>query len=199
MKYWSLQRSDAEYKRMLSEENVPKTFAAFRSIKENHPDRFNELRTLYNEKIVDNSVKSDIMKLGSGGMELNREVKRRESNIGAFKNLEIPMQKRSVLSVARKYNISTEGLTFKIQRSEKLLALPFYGSTDYDHIGRIDLFPNAFINEEQLVRTIIHEKCHIKQLNKYGKAYAIENLDLMEKQAERFENLYYSILRKRVH
>lgn len=49
-----------------------------------------------------------------------------------------------------------------------MLSMPFYGSTDYDNIGRIDLFPSAFINEEQLVRTIIHEKCHVLQLQKYG-------------------------------
>lgn len=36
--------------------------------------------------------------------------------------------------------------------------------TDYKNIGRIDLLPNAFLNEEQLVRTLIHEKCHVMQL-----------------------------------
>ena len=108
------------------------------------------------------------------------------------------MQKRNVLRMAKKYNISTNGLTFKIQRSEKLLALPFYGSTDYNDIGRIDLFPNAFVNEEQMVRTIIHEKCHVKQLQKHGKTYTQQNIELMEKQAERFENLYYKVLRKMV-
>lgn len=142
-------------------------------------------------KYVDKSIKNDII-------NLNRAIKRRESNIGAFQNLEVPMQKRNVLRMAKKYNISTNGLTFKIQRSEKLLALPFYGSTDYNDIGRIDLFPNAFVNEEQMVRTIIHEKCHVKQLQKHGKTYTQQNIELMEKQAERFENLYYKVLRKRV-
>lgn len=142
-------------------------------------------------KYVDKSIKNDII-------NLNRAIKRRESNIGAFQNLEVPMQKRNVLRMAKKYNISTNGLTFKIQRSEKLLALPFYGSTDYNDIGRIDLFPNAFVNEEQMVRTIIHEKCHVKQLQKHGKTYTQQNIELMEKQAERFENLYYKVLRKMV-
>lgn len=143
------------------------------------------------QNVVDNGAKSGII-------GLNRSAKRRESNIGVFQNLEIPMQKREVHRVLDKYGISSKGLTLKIQRSEKLLSLPFYGATDYNNIGRIDLFPNAFTNEEQLVRTVVHEKCHVLQLKKYGKIYVQNNIELMERQAERFENLYYSILKKRV-
>ncbi|MBQ8514639.1 MAG: minor capsid protein [Ruminococcus sp.] len=132
-----------------------------------------------------------------GIMRLNRELERRDKNIGAFADLEIPMQKKHVLNLCEKYNINTKGITFKIQRSESLLALPFYGSTDYNDIGRIDLFPNAFTDEEQLIRTVIHEKCHVEQLKKYGKKYTQKHLQEMEKQAYRFENIYYIILRRR--
>lgn len=135
---------------------------------------------------------------GSGIIKLNRSINRKEENIGAFSNLEISMHKKSVMQICKKYSIDTKGLTLKIQRSEKMLSLPFYGSTDYDNIGRIDLLPNAFINEEQLVRTIIHEKCHVLQLQKYGKKYTQTHLNYMEKQAYRFENIFYTILRKRV-
>lgn len=140
-------------------------------------------------KIVDNFG-------GSGIIELNRKLDRKEVNTGAFEKLEVPMQKRSVLAICKKYSIDTKGITFKIQRSEKMLALPFYGSTDYNNIGRIDLFPNAFSSEEELTKTIIHEKCHVKQLKKYGKKYVQDNLDQMEKQAYRFESIYYNILKK---
>lgn len=116
------------------------------------------------KKQVDNSVKSDII-------ILNRTIKRRDKNLLHFSKLQIAMQKRNVLRTAEKYNVSVKGLTFKIQRSEKLLSLPYYGSTDYNNIGRIDLFPNAFSDEEQLIRTILHEKCHVKQLQKHGKQY----------------------------
>lgn len=139
---------------------------------------------------VDKSQKNGIIKL-------NRKLDRKEANTGIFEKLEVPMQKRSVLSICKKYSIDTKGITFKIQRSEKMLALPFYGSTDYDNIGRIDLFPNAFSNEEELIKTILHEKCHVKQLKKYGKRYAQDNLDKMEKQAYRFESIYYNIIKKR--
>lgn len=139
---------------------------------------------------IDKSKKSGIMKLG-------RNLERKEQNIGAFSTLTVPMQKREILNICRKYFIDTSGITFKIQRSEKLLALPFYGSTDYNNIGRIDLFPSAFSSEEELVKTILHEKCHVLQLKKHGKAYAQQNLDLMEKQAYRFERLFYSLVTKR--
>lgn len=139
---------------------------------------------------IDKSKKSGIMKLG-------RNLERKEQNIGAFSTLTVPMQKREILNICRKYSIDTSGITFKIQRSEKLLALPFYGSTDYNNIGRIDLFPSAFSSEDELVKTILHEKCHVLQLKKHGKAYAQQNLDLMEKQAYRFERLFYSLVTKR--
>lgn len=141
-------------------------------------------------RLVDKSKKSGIMKSG-------RNLERKEQNIGAFSTLTVPMQKRENLNICRKYSIDTSGITFKIQRSEKLLALPFYGSTDYNNIGRIDLFPSAFSSEEELVKTILHEKCHVLQLKKHGKAYAQQNLDLMEKQAYRFERLFYSLVTKR--
>ena len=139
---------------------------------------------------IDKSKNSGIMKSG-------RNLERKEQNIGAFSTLTVPMQKREILNICRKYSIDTSGITFKIQRSEKLLALPFYGSTDYNNIGRIDLFPSAFSSEEELVKTILHEKCHVLQLKKHGKAYAQQNLDLMEKQAYRFERLFYSLVTKR--
>ena len=79
-----------------------------------------------------------------------------------------------------------------------MLGTDFFGSTDYDNIGRIDLFPNAFIDEEQLVRTILHEKCHYKQLVKYGKKFTQENLAEMERRAYRFEKIFYRLLKKKV-
>lgn len=56
-------------------------------------------------KTVDNSGKSGIIKL-------NRKVNRKTTNIGAFANLKMPMQKRTVLSICKKYGIDTKGITF---------------------------------------------------------------------------------------
>lgn len=129
-------------------------------------------------------------------INMNRNAQRKEFNTGSFSNLKIPMQKRAVKEVARKYGIDISGLTIKIQRSEKLISLPIAGSTDYKYIGRIDLFPNAFIDEEQLVRTIVHEKCHVEQLRKYGVKYCHEHLNEMEKEAYKVEEEWFANLKK---
>lgn len=145
----------------------------------------------WRKKYVENAAENDIM-------ELQRKAERKTANTGSFAELQIPLQKREVLRLAKQYGVDMRGITVKIQRSEKLLALPLTGSTDYKNIGRIDLFPRAFENEEQLMRTLIHEKCHIKQLKKHGAAYAQKNLDQMERQAYRFESFWYQKLRKKV-
>ena len=164
-------------------------------------DRFREQVLGFNrstaQKAVHAAKKSGLTSGGKDGI-IKESMNRRNKNIGEFSELKIPMQKKAILNVCKKYNVETSGLRFKIQRDEKMLSMPFYGSTDYDDIGRIDLFPNAFTDEEQLIRTIIHEKCHVKQLKKHGKKYAQEHLQEMEKQAYRLESLYYHILKKRV-
>lgn len=143
------------------------------------------------EEYVENSAKN-------GTMVLERNAQRKEQNYGAFGNLEITMQKRKVKEIAEKYGIDLSGITIKIQRSESMLGIPMTGSTDYKNIGRIDLFPNAFKNEEELVRTLIHEKCHVKQLQKHGVKYVQENLNAMEKEAYAFEEFWYKYLKKKV-
>lgn len=152
-------------------------------------------RNVHNKKLYNKSA-IDERKLYNK-IAIQRMFDRRELNIGAFLNLKIPMQKRKVIELANKYGINIKGLTIKIQRNEKLLSLPVTGSTDYKSIGRIDLFPNAFIDEEQLVRTLIHEKCHVNQLKKYGFKYVQDNLSDMEKEAYATEEIeYQKILKK---
>lgn len=59
------------------------------------------------------------------------------------------MQKINVREVSGNYGVGLSGISIKIQRSKILLALLIIMcSTDYKHIGRIDLFLNAFTNEE---------------------------------------------------
>ena len=124
--------------------------------------------------------------------------KRRVQNVGSFEKLEIPMQKRAVERLAKKYGVKIDDLSIRIQREEAMLEMPFLGSTDYDNIGRIDLFPNAFTDEETILRTIIHERCHVLQLRKYGKKYTQEHINEMEDMAYKFEDFWYNVVRKRV-
>ena len=127
------------------------------------------------------------------------ELQRPASNRGAFFHLEVPMQLKSVKQICRKYGVDISGLRIKIQRSEDLLRADFAGMTAYEDIGRIDLTPHAFADKEQLLRTIIHEGCHVKQLKKYGRQYAQENVMQMEKVAKRYENFFIKIVKRRAH
>ena len=108
------------------------------------------------------------------------------------------MQKRAVEQICRKYGVDIAGLTIKIQRSEELLRYPYAGSAAPEDVGRIDLLPRAFANEEQLLRTVIHEGCHVKQFKKYGSIYVQENRIPMERVAERYEDFFLKIVIKRV-
>ena len=150
----------------------------------------------WKESLVDGKTQDLTVVSSNDTMTMNRNMQRKENNTGAFANLTIPMQKRAVKQIASDYGIDLSGLTVKIQRSEKLLSLPMTGSTDYKHIGRIDLFPNAFIDEEQLVRTLVHEKCHVDQLKKYGFKYVQEHLNEMEAEAYFVEETWFKNRKK---
>lgn len=127
----------------------------------------------------------------------NTIMNRRDSNSGVFKDLKITMQKQAVVKICRAYGVDISDLKIKIQRSEELLKYFYAGSADPKYIGRIDSFPNAFNDVEQLLRTVIHEGCHVKQFKKYGAAYVQENRLAMERVAERYENFFFSLITKR--
>ena len=130
------------------------------------------------------------------GIRLEKSMERRKANAGEFAELEIPLQKRAVERVCRKYDVDISGLIIKIQRGEDCLRSYVAGATDYNHIGRIDILPIAFKDEEQLVRTVLHERVHVKQLLKYGKSYVQENITYMERVAERCEELFWRMKRR---
>lgn len=149
---------------------------------------FEEFRKKYMPVSIANSENSGII--------LARNLDRKSSNTGVFSNLGVTMQKKEVKRICEEYGFDVKGLTFKIQRSEHLLNSSYYGSTDYDNIGRIDLFPNAFQDEEELIKTIIHEKCHVEQLKRYGKKYCLEHLADMEAEAYQTEEEIFKKLTK---
>lgn len=150
-------------------------------------------RELVKEQVVKNK---SVENSENSGIILARNLDRKSSNTGVFSNLGVTMQKKEVKRICEEYGFDVKGLTFKIQRSEHLLNSSYYGSTDYDNIGRIDLFPNAFQDEEELIKTIIHEKCHVEQLKRYGKKYCLEHLADMEAEAYQTEEEIFKKLTK---
>ena len=118
-------------------------------------------------------------------------------NQGAFSHLEVSLQLRAVKQLCRKYGVDISDLKIKIQREEDWLRSFYMGAADPKDIGRVDLFPNTFVNEEQLLRTVIHEGCHVKQFKKYGSVYVQEHRKTMEDVAERYEDFFFRIVKRR--
>ena len=111
-------------------------------------------------------------------------------NVPAQSELKIPLKKLAVVQICREYGVDISG------REESLLKYGYAGSAAPEDIGRIDLFPNAFADEEQLLRTVIHEGCHVRQFKKYGGSYVQENRRKMEEVAERYENFFFNLKRR---
>ncbi|WP_296399984.1 hypothetical protein [Acidaminococcus timonensis] len=124
---------------------------------------------------------------------LYRLLNRKKNNIENFSGLDVLMTMKSVKALCRKYNLKTHGIIYKIQRDRGLVRKKYYGSADPRNIGRIDLFPLAFSNETELLRTIIHENCHVMQFKKYGSVYVQDHRVEMEKVAYRFEAFFFKI------
>ena len=133
----------------------------------------------------------------SGG-KLYRGLERKGKNTGEFSALEVPIKKKEVFKICNKYGVDTSGLVIKIQYDEDYIGLPLTGDADTKRIGRIDLFPAAFSSEEELIRTVIHEKCHVMQFKKYGTDYVENNRYHMELQASYYEKMTYNYLKKRL-
>jgi len=115
---------------------------------------------------------------------------RKTANTGDFAHLPIPMQIREVRRIAEKYGIDLSDVKIVIDRDvEKLKdTFPWTGGADYFSIGRINLYPKAFISEEEVGRTIVHEKAHVQQFKEYGTVYVQENKDFFEDEAQKLED-----------
>lgn len=101
----------------------------------------------YHPELVDKFLGSGIIKSENNILARKDELARKENNQGIFSELSVPMQKRSLTRLAKKYDIDTEGLIFKVQRDGNLVGTEFLASTDPDNIGRIDFYPSAFKDE----------------------------------------------------
>jgi len=76
------------------------------------------------------------------------------------------MQMRYVNQAARDGGIWLRGVRVRIIRDPSLVGTNLYGYTHPD--GSIELYPDAFTNTEQLVKTIGHERTHTMQIDLYG-------------------------------
>lgn len=115
---------------------------------------------------------------------------RRTSNIGRFTPLLEPMQLRHVRRVAREAGIGLDGIRIKIVRDSDLIGRNIFGYTPPG--GRaIHLYPDAFSNREQLVRTLGHERTHVFQEGLYGTPTDSIRLREFERAASQIEDSFW--------
>ena len=127
------------------------------------------------------------------GWQLKKSGKRwKQKHTDFFKVL---MKMKSVKEICRKYDLKTHEISYKIQLDKGSIRGGYYGSSDPSYIGRVDLFPNAFRDEDELLKTIIHENCHVLQFKKYGSIYVQHHMDRMEVVARRFESFFFYVKR----
>jgi RHS repeat-associated protein len=95
----------------------------------------------------------------------------------------LPMTMECVCRVAEKYGIEISDLNIRIDKAKA----GFYGSTAPNH--RVTLTRDAFRSEEQLARTLVHERKHVEDLRNgapYPPDYDAGNI--WETEARAFEN-----------
>ena len=149
-------------------------------------DRKNDKSMKWKEKHVDGRSINDII-------NNNNVMYRKTNNTGAFKDLSEPMQLRHVKFVAEKYGIDLEGIDIRIERDETLIGMGIFGSANPKYLkkGRIHLFPDAFQSEDELAKTIFHEKVHIEQFYNYGYDTVVNDRKKYENEARELEKSYF--------
>jgi len=125
-------------------------------------------------------------------MDLNRQSK----NTGAFADLPERMSKKHIRSLAKGYGVSLDGIRLNIDTNQDLLRIGLTGRVDPEHIGGITFFPNAFRSREELLRTLFHEKVHVKQFKEFGVEYVQNNRAHFEELAYAEENEFIEELKK---
>jgi len=130
-------------------------------------------------------------RIGTSAVSISTSVAkpafRRTANIGAFSSLTVPMQKRYVKRYAREGGIGLQGVRIKINRQNDLIRSDFIGSASGN---TITLYPNAFKNPEELIRTLGHERTHIMQYRLYGQSNVTNNVGIFEEAAYGIEDSF---------
>ena len=124
----------------------------------------------------------------SNDISYNKYRKNRNIQIG-LKEYTEPMQLRHVKSVLSDMGIDFEKAKIHIIRDVELAGTGYYGWTN-PNMKEIQLYPDAFISREELVKTLGHERVHFEQLKLFGPAKNNEELLYLEK-GPRFSEEYW--------
>lgn len=116
---------------------------------------------------------------------------RKNSNANtSFAELKEPMQLKHVKKVLSDMGIDFGNTKIKIDRRYELLGKGLYGWTN-PNLKEIQLYPDAFTDREQLVKTLGHERIHVEQVRVWGIAKTHEDAIYYEKGPEFSEEYWW--------
>ena len=116
---------------------------------------------------------------------------RKTNNTGDFSDLKEPIQKRHVDKIIKEMQIDYSGIEIDIIRDPGLVGMGVYGYT-FPNGKRVQLYPDAFTNREELVKTLGHERVHCEQIALFGNASGNDSLGSFEKAASFSEEYWWS-------
>lgn len=155
-----------------------------------------QLTVLTPGEVVNNPLRI-LTKGAENGKIISEGMFRQTANTGAFSHLPERMSKKHIREIAEKYGIDMSGITLKIEKNEELLRIRYAGIAAPEQIGLIIFLPNAFKSEEELARTLFHERVHVMQFKKHGSEYVQLNRRHFEDEAEKLEDEFVAEARKR--
>jgi hypothetical protein len=97
----------------------------------------------------------------------------------------LPMNASTLQSVASAAELALpDDVVFVLDENPDLTGSGYAGHTWPDG-RRVTLYPDAFEDEEQLARTIVHELVHVRQVRAQG--VPRDTLDLVEREREAYD------------
>ncbi len=155
----------------------------------------NKLKRDFSRELVSEQlVKKNVAKTQNSDIML---MSRNTKNTGTFADVTEKISKKRIREVAKKYKIDIKGLSLSIDNKEEMLDIPYAGLANPDKIGEIIFFPTAFTSEEELLRTLYHEKIHIEQFKEFGGEYVQENRNHFEQIAYKKEDEFIDNLKRK--
>lgn len=156
----------------------------------------NDRLTVVKVKNGDTSYKNIYASALDNGGESGYNRFRKEHNTGAYQSLSEPMQMKHVKSVIKDMDIDYSGIEIDIIRDNELIDKGIYGYT-FPNGKRVQLYPDAFSDREQLVKTLGHERVHCEQVKLFGQSQNAEEASYYEKGPKFSEEYWWTNYRER--
>ena len=122
---------------------------------------------------------------------------RRTSNLGTpFEGLKEPLQMRHVNRIISEMGIDYSDVKISIKKDPGLIGYNLFGYTNPSGT-QVHLYPDAFKDREQLVKTLGHERTHVEQVRLRGAVEDSLEGDRREEEAQSAEKYWWKKYQKK--